>query len=421
VVSAAPHRRRTFTYRSDGYPTRVDDPVSGPLDFDLDPLGRIREVTGNEWTEAYTRDASGTPVRTVVNGSRSDLSFEGTRLRRAGRTSYEYDGQGRVVARRSRLLSGGARTWSYRWDAEDRLTDVVTPDGRRWHYVYDPLGRRVAKQLLAEDGTVAEQTDFAWDGTRLAEQSRHDDATHDTTTWDWQPGSHRPLVQLSRTETDERFYALVTDLVGTPTELIRDDGLVLPQPRSAVWGAASGESVPGLCALRFPGQYFDAETGLHYNLFRYYEPAAGRYLSPDPLGLAPAPDHYAYIRNPLTWTDPLGLTPCREAMKAAALRDAGVPEGAEPLEVRWTPSTTPGGKQILDEKYQPVMFYEEVHYSETLDDLIVFQDHHTGHSFGDPNGIGDQPPHVHVRPFDNPRTGQLPGCEEHYYYDPSLG
>ncbi|CAG6397862.1 HNH/endonuclease VII fold putative polymorphic toxin [Actinacidiphila cocklensis] len=52
-------------------------------------------------------------------------------------------------------------------------------------------------------------------------------------------------------------------------------------------------------------------------------------------------------------------------------------------------------------------------------DLITFQDHWTGHrSPGEP---GYQRPHVHVRPFDDPRNGQLPGAEEHYYYDPSLG
>ncbi len=88
--------------------------------------------------------------------------------------------------------------------------------------------------------------------------------------------------------------------------------------------------------------------------------------------------------------------------------------------MRYTPNTTPSGKQILDENYQPVMFYEEVHLTES-GDLIVYQDHHTGHSYGDPNGVGDQPPHVHVRPYDKPRNGQLPGCEEHYYYDPDLG
>ncbi|WP_286157426.1 RHS repeat-associated core domain-containing protein, partial [Streptomyces somaliensis] len=59
-----------------------------------------------------------------------------------------------------------------------------------------------------------------------------------------------------------------------------------------------------------PGQYYDPETGLHYNVFRHYDPETARYLSPDPLGLAPAPNPAAYVDNPHTWTDPLGLAPC---------------------------------------------------------------------------------------------------------------
>ncbi|MMG18754.1 RHS repeat protein, partial [Salmonella enterica subsp. enterica] len=59
--------------------------------------------------------------------------------------------------------------------------------------------------------------------------------------------------------------------------------------------------------LRLPGQYFDDETGLHYNLFRYYAPECGRFVSQDPIGLRGGLNLYAYCPNPLTWIDPLGL------------------------------------------------------------------------------------------------------------------
>ncbi|WP_245245330.1 RHS repeat-associated core domain-containing protein, partial [Streptomyces palmae] len=70
------------------------------------------------------------------------------------------------------------------------------------------------------------------------------------------------------------------------------------------------------CPLRFPGQYADPETGFHYNYFRHYDPETARYITPDPLGLVPAPNPAAYVHNPHTWTDPLGLAGCR-ATKAA--------------------------------------------------------------------------------------------------------
>src|SRR5690606_28710563 len=59
---------------------------------------------------------------------------------------------------------------------------------------------------------------------------------------------------------------------------------------------------------RLPGQYFDAETGLHYNYFRDYDAATGRYLQPDPLGTTAGLNLYAYVaNNPLRTIDPLGL------------------------------------------------------------------------------------------------------------------
>nr|WP_268806862.1 RHS repeat-associated core domain-containing protein [Yersinia entomophaga] len=62
--------------------------------------------------------------------------------------------------------------------------------------------------------------------------------------------------------------------------------------------------------LKFAGQLLDEESGLHYNRFRYYDPQACCYLSPDPIGLAGGLNTYGYVHNPLGWIDPLGLAGC---------------------------------------------------------------------------------------------------------------
>ena len=59
--------------------------------------------------------------------------------------------------------------------------------------------------------------------------------------------------------------------------------------------------------LRYPGQYEDESTGLHYNTFRYYDPELGRFISQDPIGLAGGDNLYGYAPNPTGWMDPLGL------------------------------------------------------------------------------------------------------------------
>lgn len=63
------------------------------------------------------------------------------------------------------------------------------------------------------------------------------------------------------------------------------------------------------CDLRYPGQLYDAESGLYYNRYRYYDPELGQYLSSDPIGLAGGIRPQGYVHNPLEWIDPLGLIP----------------------------------------------------------------------------------------------------------------
>ncbi|MFI7244440.1 RHS repeat-associated core domain-containing protein [Streptomyces qinglanensis] len=299
-------QHRAYAYRPDGYVTEIRELTSGTRRFDLDKMGRVTGVQAHGWTEKYAYDTAGNQshAEAPAHPSSGERSHDGTLIRRAGRTTYEHDAAGRLIRKTRKLLNGQTRTWTYTWNAEDRLISATNPSGEEWHYSYDPLGRRLTKT-----GPEERSTSFTWDGTRVAEQTTEDGTT---TTWDYEPGTHRPLAQTTRDPLvrTPQFHAIITDTVGTPTELLTPEGSLAWQSRTTLWGTPLPSPTTAVdCPLRFPGQYADPETGLNYNYFRYYDPETARYLTPDPLRLAPSPNPAAYVHNPCTWTDPLGLAP----------------------------------------------------------------------------------------------------------------
>ncbi|MET8579915.1 putative T7SS-secreted protein [Streptomyces collinus] len=315
-------RRRGYHYRPDGQLAALETD-DGRHDFTLDAVGRITAVTAPGWEEKYAYDGAGNqteamwpdhhPDAAVATGRRT---YERNRLVSAGGLRYEYDAQGRVTLRQRTRLSRKPDTWRFTWDAEDRLIGLTTPDGTSWRYLYDALGRRIAKSRLAADGEVDEETTFTWEGSALCEQNTVSRGSSGAVVLTWDHRDLHPVAQTERLlstsqeEIDARFFAMVTDLVGTPTELIDERGAVAWRTRATVWGQTTwNRDATAYTPLRFPGQYFDPESGLHYNVFRTYDPESARYLTPDPLGLAPAPNPTTYVRNPLTWSDHLGLAP----------------------------------------------------------------------------------------------------------------
>ncbi|MEV0603004.1 DUF6531 domain-containing protein [Streptomyces sp. NPDC050315] len=329
-------QHRAYTYRADGHLTAIEDHRNRTRRFDLDATGRVTAVHAAGWTETYAYDEAGNqtdaswPAPMPGQEATGPRTYTGTRITTAGNVRYEHDTAGRVTLRQKTRLSRKPDTWRYAWDAESRLVSVVTPDGTQWRYLYDPLGRRIAKQRLAVDAgeAVEEQVDFAWDGATLCEQTTSTAASPHTVTLTWDHDGLRPLTQTERKtswdtpaadapqqEIDERFYTIVSDLIGTPTELFDEHGRSVWGTRSTLWGTTVWKrGATAYTPLRFPGQYFDPETGFHYNCFRTYEPETARYLTPDPLGLAPSPNPAAYVTNPHTWSDPLGLSPCTDEL-----------------------------------------------------------------------------------------------------------
>jgi RHS repeat-associated protein len=336
-------QRRAYTYSPDGFVTGLEDLLTGDRAFRLDSAGRVTAVTGRAegWSEQYDYDpvgnivnarwpasASGPAVATPELSSQGPREIDRTLTTRAGNVRYRYDAAGRVVMRTLTPAAGDPDTWRYTWDADSRLYSVALPDGTKWHYQYDPVGRRIGKRHLSADGKLMEQTQFSWDGEVLAEQQdlRRDSAR--VTTWNYRGDSAIPLTQASRivirvesekNRIDEEFYSVVTDVTGTPTEFVSVDGAIVGNQRHTVWGQSWWQRDSATTLLRFPGHYYDQETGLHYHNHRYYDPETGAYLSPDPGALAPAPNPHAYVPNPPAISTPLRLLNWNEA--ATAVRD----------------------------------------------------------------------------------------------------
>ncbi|WP_024802996.1 putative T7SS-secreted protein [Nocardia sp. BMG51109] len=333
--STRPNPRRLrhdeYDYRPDGYLTAhtTTRPENTPLqrNYTLDTVGRVTTVAHNDRRiEHYTYDPlsnitsaavesvaveppppSAAPPDSTAAHHDSEISrreYHNNLLIHDGRTRYHYDRAGRLIRKTTAHPSRQPDTWHYRYNGFDQLTDVYTPDYQWWHYTYDALGRRTTKQRLTTTGTVLEQTDYTWDETRLIECTTPETTTH----WEYHPDSHTPITQTTDRDTPGReFCAVITDLVGAPTELVDPlTGNTTATATTDLWGHTVWHGTAST-PLRFPGQFHDPETGLHYNLHRVYDPDTGRFLTRDPLGLSPAPNPNVYPHNPQVWSDPLGL------------------------------------------------------------------------------------------------------------------
>lgn len=115
----------------------------------------------------------------------------------------------------------------------------------------------------------------------------------------------QPLAQI---DSSENLYYYHTDHLGTPKSMTDQLQQIVWNANYAPFGEADITAEDVVNNFRFPGQYFDTETNLHYNYFRYYDPSTGRYITSDPIGLRAGLNTYAYVKgNPLKYTDAYGL------------------------------------------------------------------------------------------------------------------
>lgn len=256
--------------------------------------------------ERFFWDPASNPVATDQAGLGSPdaarHAVHGNRLLVWQDARYSYDEHGNLIERLQGKRGSAAQVRMHlTWDAAHQLVQAEVlrgPDGQatsqNFSYAYDALGRRIAKSNAF--GTTL----FSWDGDRLALERR----TSHETAYLYLPESFVPLAQVH----DGVLHHLHTDHLGTPLEASNDAGEITWRVRYRAWGSVLTEDVSEIPQrLRFQGHYFDDETELHYNSFRYYDAASARFCSQDPIGLWSGENPFQYAANPVNWVDPFGL------------------------------------------------------------------------------------------------------------------
>ncbi|MBP1123903.1 MULTISPECIES: RHS repeat-associated core domain-containing protein [Pseudomonas] len=294
------HYRRQYDYDKSGNLSRILDTRKGEHRYAYDPLHRlIRADHSQDLQERFGHNPAG---NLLMHDRPGPDIVAGNRLMIQGDRHYDYDAFGNLI--RERRGKGHALVTEYRYDCQHRLTSLTQPSGQTAHYRYDPFGRRISKTV---DGVT---TEFFWQGDKLIAEHHAD--RHRS--YLYEPDSFRPLALLEGfgpNATQPYHYQL--DHLGTPQELTAADGEIVWSAHYRAYGQISRLDVGKVDnPLRFQGQYFDEESGLHYNRHRYYNPDVGRYLTPDPVKLAGGINAYQYVPNPTGWVDPLGLNTCPE-------------------------------------------------------------------------------------------------------------
>ncbi len=337
---------RHYQYDKNYLLTQVEDSRLGQLNYQYDVIGRLIKSQGPQLTESFAFDPAGNlidPIATQSSQVKNNLitQYQGKH--------YKYDAQGNVIE-----TTQAGKTLKLTWDNLNRLIQSDN-NGQVTTYGYDVFGRRLYKHSPIEKNLTL----FGWDSDLMiweSQQSSNEQAQY-TKHYVYEPNSFVPLLQTGyagfiklietpdyskfqtepysvykdsvwKTETRKNKAALekVTfyhcDQVGTPQTLSNELGECVWEIKQNTWGIAleikASENLLEQTNIRFQGQYYDKETGLHYNRYRYYEPHSARYVSKDPIGLFGGLNNSIYVSDPNQWVDSMGLMAQGEREKVAA-------------------------------------------------------------------------------------------------------
>lgn len=282
---------RALTYDAAGRITGLTD-AGGAQTFGYDALDRLTAYTAGATAQAYSYDADGNRLTLTAGTANSAYNYPAGNnwlLARTGSTpkTYTYDNTGNLVG-------DGSRAFAY--DARRRMAKA-TVGAAATTYAINGLGQRVAK---SGGGIATGLNRFVYDeaGNLVGEYDAAGKPIKETV---WFAGA--PVAVA----TPAAFFNVFADHLGTPRVITNQANGVVWNWKSDPFG--NGKPTGSLTYnLRFPGQYYDKETGLHYNYFRDYDPTTGRYVQSDPIGLGGGVNTYGYAgANPVMRIDQLGL------------------------------------------------------------------------------------------------------------------
>jgi len=355
VAHTVGHKSKRYTWDVDDRLRQIKDD-RGITSYEHDVWSNLaKTVFPDGEVQLRNPDAGGNLFR--ASDRKDRVYSRGGRLKKAGGWEYEYDGEGNMTVKKH---ANGQR-WSYEWNDAGELIKVTRPDNTEVSFGYDALGRRVWKKYK---NTI---TTFVWDGDVLLHEWKEHAVTGallgsstvgeggiategGITTWLFDTDSFAPAAKIK----GDRRYSIVSDHLGTPAQLYKEDGVLFWEGELDSYGKLRMEKgETGSCPFRYQGQYEDSETGLYYNRFRYYSPEEGIYLSRDPLRIWGGTRLYGYVHDPNSWLDPFGLSAYsqrrREREKGKHTRNSEYPHGnRKKVRERVIKANTNARGQIID-------------------------------------------------------------------------
>lgn len=308
--------KRHYQYSPAGNLEQIEDSRKGKREYFYDPLDRLTKVRG-DITEDLIHDPAGNLLSQEHNVHH--VNMQGNRLLMQGDKHFSYDDFGCLIE--ERRGQNQQLVTHYQYDSQHQLQTATLPDGTVAEYQYDAFGRRIRKTVTDKTGTKT-KTEYIWQGSKIVAES----SKQHYQSYLYEPGTFKPLALLKGKGKEAQVYYYQLDHLGTPQELTNAHGGICWSARYKAYGNLAVLDIADVDnPLRFQGQYYDQETGLHYNRYRYYNPTVGRYMTPDPIKLAGGLNNYQYTKNPVGYIDPLGLNELCPLKRP--INDADIPKG----------------------------------------------------------------------------------------------